>query len=74
MKVVVRACYAAYFDAHAFKHLAPNFVSGKPEPLIAYVVCNSQHAWAITSVLLLDYRAYPTCMIVSISQFTLSVQ
>ena len=28
------------------------------EPLIAHPVCNSQHASAITSVLLLNYRAY----------------
>ena len=31
------------------------------EPLIAHADCNSQHAWAITSVLLLNYSAYPTC-------------
>ena len=30
------------------------------EPLIAHAVCNSQHTIAITSVLLLNYRAYPT--------------
>ena len=29
-KVVVRACYGAYFVAHDFTYLAPNFVSGKP--------------------------------------------
>ena len=29
-KVVVRACYEAYFVVHVFKYLAPNFVSGKP--------------------------------------------
>ena len=27
-KVVVRACYGAYFLAQVFKYLAPNFVSG----------------------------------------------
>ena len=26
-KVAVRACYGAYFVAHVFKYLAPNFVS-----------------------------------------------
>ena len=30
VKVVVRACHAAYFVAHVFKYLAPNFVSGRP--------------------------------------------
>ena len=30
------------------------------EPLIAHLVCNSQHALAITGVLLINYRAYPT--------------
>ena len=29
------------------------------EPLIAHAVCNSKHARAITSVLLLNYRVYP---------------
>ena len=29
-KVVDRACYGAYFVAHVFKYLAPNFVSGRP--------------------------------------------
>ena len=28
---------------------------------IVQAVCNSQHISAITSVLLLDYRVYPTC-------------
>ena len=28
--------------------------------LSAHEVCNSQHAWAYASVLLLNYRAYPT--------------
>ena len=56
LKVVVRACYGAYFVVHA---LAPNFASGGPaacmmlpfrisvqlslEPLIAHVVCNFMH-------------------------------
>ena len=31
------------------------FVQWSVEPLIAHPVCNSQHAWAITSVLLLNY-------------------
>ena len=30
------------------------------EPLIAHTVCNSQYVWAITRVLLIDDRAYPT--------------
>ena len=30
LKVVVRACYGAYFVAHIFKYLAPNFASGRP--------------------------------------------
>ena len=30
IKVVVRACHGAYFVAHVFKHLASNFVSGRP--------------------------------------------
>ena len=30
LKVVVRACHGAYFVAHVFKYLAPNFVSGRP--------------------------------------------
>ena len=30
VKVVVRACYGAYFVAHIFKNLARNFVSGRP--------------------------------------------
>ena len=29
-KVVVRACYGAYFVAHVLKYLPPNFVSGRP--------------------------------------------
>ena len=29
------------------------------ESLIAHAVWNSQHAWAITGVILLNYRAYP---------------
>ena len=29
-EVVVRACYEAYFVAHIFKYLAPNFASGRP--------------------------------------------
>ena len=29
-EVVVPACYRAYFVAHAFEYLAPNFVSGRP--------------------------------------------
>ena len=29
-KVVVRACYGAYFVKHIFKYLAPNFASGRP--------------------------------------------
>ena len=72
-KVVVRACYGAYLVAHVFKYLAPNFVSGdlhdaaliisvqlSVEPLIAHALCNFQHAQTITSVVLLNYRAYPT--------------
>ena len=31
LKVVVRACYGAYFVAQVFKYLAPNFVSERPE-------------------------------------------
>ena len=52
-KVVVCACCGAYFVAHVFKYLAPNFVSGmllfrisvqlNVETLIAHAVCNSQH-------------------------------
>ena len=30
LKVVVHACYGAYFVAHIFKYLGPNFVSGRP--------------------------------------------
>ena len=30
IKVVVRACYEAYFVAHVFKYLPPKFVSGRP--------------------------------------------
>ena len=30
VKVAVRACHGAYFVAHVFKYLAPNFVSGRP--------------------------------------------
>ena len=30
------------------------------EPLIAHAFCNSQYAIAITSVILLNYKAYPT--------------
>ena len=30
LKVVVRACYGAYFVAHIFKYLVPNFVSERP--------------------------------------------
>ena len=30
LKVVVRACYGAYFVAHVFKYLMANFVSGRP--------------------------------------------
>ena len=30
LKVVVRACYGAYFVAQVFKYLAPNFVCGRP--------------------------------------------
>ena len=30
IKVVIRACYGAYFVAHVFKYLALNFVSGRP--------------------------------------------
>ena len=30
IKVVVRACYQAYFVGHVFKYLGPNFVSGRP--------------------------------------------
>ena len=30
LKVVVCACYGAYFVAHIFKYLAPNFASGRP--------------------------------------------
>ena len=30
LKVVVSACYGAYFVAHVFKYMAPNFVSGRP--------------------------------------------
>ena len=29
VKVVVRACYGAYFVAHISKYLVPNFVSGR---------------------------------------------
>ena len=29
-KVVVRACYGAYFVAHVFKYFVSKFVSGKP--------------------------------------------
>ena len=29
LKVVVRACYGAYFIAHVFENLGPNFVSGR---------------------------------------------
>ena len=32
------------------------------ELLIALSTCNSQHARAITTVLLLNYRAYPDCL------------
>ena len=28
-KVVVRACYEAYFVVHVFKYLSSNFVSGR---------------------------------------------
>ena len=30
LKVIVRACYGAYFVAHVFEYLAPNFASGRP--------------------------------------------
>ena len=30
LKVVVRACYGAYFVAYVFRYLAPDFVSGRP--------------------------------------------
>ena len=30
LKVVVRARYGAYFVAHVFKYLVPNFASGRP--------------------------------------------
>ena len=30
LKVVVRACYRAYFVAHVFAYLVPDFISGRP--------------------------------------------
>ena len=74
IKVVARTCYWASFVAMFFEIFGAKFcfretcmmllfrisVQLSVEPIIGFAVCNSQHARAVTSVLLLDYRAYPT--------------
>ena len=48
------------FEGDLHMLLFRNSLQLSVEPLIAHVVCNSQHAWAITSIHLLNCRAYLT--------------